>query len=86
MKPEPYDGPTGPADAMDGYTKEFGTLYAKAVDDMLAAIVQFEVATGRIVNQIELERLNVTRIASPAQEHMRHIRMHFLPKPGEVAW
>lgn len=81
-----YKGPIGPPTAMSANDQQFGEAYGNAVQQMLAAVLQFELTTGRIVDEISLERVDVTTVAGGVPQHSRQVDMHFLPKPGEVAW
>lgn len=83
---ENYQGTIGPADAMGALDPEFNDAYAKAADSLLAAVVEFERATGRIVDEIELQKINVTTIHDSVPRHLRHAALNFLPTPGEVDW
>lgn len=79
-----YTGKIGPADAMDATELEFMKAYAIAGDAILQAVLDFERATGRVVDEIALERVDLTTIA--ASKTIRGASLHFLPKPSEVAW
>jgi hypothetical protein len=64
----------------------FQRAYTKATDAMREAIMDFERATGRIVDTIELVKIDVSTIESSAPKTIRQTALHFLPKPGEVSW
>lgn len=83
---EKYSGQVGPADAMDALSQEFGAAYRDATAMLLQAVIDFERRTGRLVDSIALERIDVTQIESPVRQTLRQASLHFLPKPGEVAW
>lgn len=71
---------------MSALDPEFQDAYAKATAAMLAAVMEFECATGRIVDSIELQKMNVTQLQDHAPRHLRQPALNFLPTPGEVAW
>lgn len=82
---EKYEGMFGPADAMSALDPAFEAAYAKAADALLAATLEFERITGRIVGSIELQKLDITEVQDRAPRYLRQAALHFLPKPGEVA-
>jgi hypothetical protein len=86
MNRDRYTGPIGPPGAMSALAPEFTQAYSKAAEQMLAAVLEFERVTGRVVDQIALERIDVTQLMTPGREFIRQTSLHFLPKPGEVAW
>jgi hypothetical protein len=71
---------------MSALAPEFSEAYFKAAERMLSAVLEFERVTGRVVDQIALERIDVTQLMTPGREFIRQASLHFLPKPGEVAW
>lgn len=83
---EKYEGSIGPADAMSATDDRFVEAYVLACGQSLAAIMEFEKATGRIVDSISLEQISVTTVSDAVPKHIRSCLIHFLPKPGEVAW
>ena len=74
------------ADAMSTFEAAFHLAYAKATDALLAAVIEFECTTGRVVESIELQTLDVTQIQDRFPRHIRQTALRFLPKPGEVEW
>jgi hypothetical protein len=81
-----YKGEIGPADAMSALAPEFHDAYSKAAKQIFDAVIAFERITGRVVDQIALDRVDVTKLMSPGREIIREASLHFLPKPSEVAW
>lgn len=81
-----YQGKIGPADAMSALEPSFQEAYAKAADAVLAATMEFEHRTGRIVDSIELHKTDITRLHDSAPRYFRTATLNFLPTPGEVAW
>jgi hypothetical protein len=83
---EKYKGPVGSPDAMSALDREFQAAYWKASDALLAAVLEFEQTTGRSVTEIALEMVDVTSMHDQVARAIRHVRLHFLPKPSEVDW
>lgn len=81
-----YQGPVGPADAMSALAPEFMDAYSAAAQRIFDAVTEFERRTGRVVDSIALERIDVTMMSDPDRRMIRQASLHFLPKPGEVAW
>jgi hypothetical protein len=86
MTREKYHGKIGPADAMDATDPAFLTAYSEAAASLMRAVTDFELATGRVVDSISLETLDVTTLHDVAPRSVRTARLHFLPKPVEVSW
>lgn len=81
-----YTGKIGPADAMSALDEVFMEAYSKATKQMFEAVLEFERVTGRVVDSIALERIDVTQMKDQGRRFIRQASLHFLPKPGEVAW
>ena len=86
MADDRYTGAVGAPEAMSALAPEFQEAYSKAVRQMLEAVTEFERVTGRTVDSVALERVNVTTVGSPAPQYVRQVTLHFLPRPDEVAW
>lgn len=76
----------GPSDAMSALDPAFHDAYVKAAAELLAAVMEFERATGRIVDGIELQTIDVTQLQNTAPQYVRHAAIKFLPTPGDVAY
>lgn len=75
-----------PDDAIDAYGPEFIAAYTKATGAFRDAIIEFERATGRVVDSIGLTNIDVTSFADHVPRTIRTTELRFLPKPGEVSW
>jgi hypothetical protein len=84
-RPKPYRGPVGP-EAMSALTDEFKAAYSKASGNVLAAVLEFERITGRIVTDVDLARIDITQVGDEQRQFIREAAINFLPTPGEVAW
>jgi hypothetical protein len=81
-----YEGQIGPADAMSALDDRFHSAYSTATAQIMGAVTEFERATGRVVGNVSLEMVDITRLADVERRSVRLAQIHFLPKPDEVAW
>lgn len=82
---EKYRGKIGPAEAMSALAPAFNVAYADAARMLMAVVEKFEKDTGRVVDSIALDRIDISTIASVGRT-VRQASLHFLPTPQEVAW
>lgn len=73
-----------PNDAMSALTPEFAEAYDKAQRAIYDAVLGFEATTKRVVDQIELARIDLTTLSSVGRELIRSAQLHFLPKDSEL--
>jgi len=69
--------------AMSPTTQKFSDLISQAQKTLMDAVTQFERETGRTVDGISLQWIEVTQISDPEPRHIRHAHLSWLPMPGE---
>lgn len=71
---------------LSGAEPAFTEAYSKAVDAIKQAIIEFESATGRQVDSLDLDKLDVTTLGEAAQRLVRQVQLGVLPIHSEMAW
>ena len=61
----------------------FDEAYSKAVNALRDAVEAFEAATGRTVDGIEIQWIDVTSLQDERERHIREMKLSWLPMPGE---
>jgi hypothetical protein len=73
-----------PPDALSPAATGFNEAVAKASNALLAAVQEFEKATGRTCDGIHLSTLDVTRIEDAEPRHIRQAGLAWLPTQAEI--
>jgi hypothetical protein len=72
------------ATALSPLSAEFNDAYSKAHAAMIAAVEEFERATGRTVRNAEVCQIETTHLHSTQTESMRNAELYFFPTEAEV--